>query len=227
MFNPADGDKTPKRNCLAISPPDPFLIKRSLYHCDKSFMVAELLPMFQEHKSATTTSYGVALVSGQEFEAFKLAITAPGTFEGQFVKAGKSQSTVQTKKQKKGGQSAQRFGRIRQEKRGVWVQKLLESLNEAFLDKDGRPSIKGLVLAGPSTLKQELLAATAGCHSSLLALLGPAVHLFATGSIDSAPLQKKALATVHAQMPMFFASAQCKYSLLSCFLFGCVLIFTR
>lgn len=208
MFNPADGDNTPKQNCLAITPPDPFLLKRSLYHCDKHFMVADLLPMFQEHKSATSISYGVALVSGQEFEAFKLAITSPGSFEGQFVKAGKSQSTVQTKKQKKGGQSAQRFGRIRQEKRGVWVQKLIESLNEAYLDKDGRPTIKGLVLAGPSTLKQELLAANVGSHSSLLSLLGSAVHLFATPSIDSVALQKKALAAVHANMPTFFASAQ-------------------
>jgi hypothetical protein len=150
----------------------------------------------------------VALVSGQEFEPFKLIVTSPGSFQGQFVKAGKGHSTIQTKKQKKGGQSAQRFGRIRQEKRGVWVQKIIESLDDAYLDKDGRPTIKGLVLAGPSTLKQELMACVAGCHSGLLPLLGSAVHLFPTSSIDSVVLQKKALANVQEQMPAFFASAQ-------------------
>lgn len=208
MFNPADGDTLPKQNCLRILPPSPFVIKKSLYHCDKQFVVRDLLPMFQELKSATTTSYGVALVSGQEFEPYKLTVTSPGSFDGQFVKAGKGQSTTQTKKQKKGGQSAQRFGRIRQEKRGVWIQKIIEWLDVAYLDKDGRPSIKGLVLAGPSTLKQELMACVVGCHSGLLPLLGSSVHVFPTSSIDSVALQAKALENVYEQMSNFFGSAQ-------------------
>lgn len=208
MFNPADHDTLPKQNCLCVLPPLPFVIKRSLYHCDKQFVVTDLLPMFQEHKSTSAISYGVALVSGQEFDPFKLTPSTPGSFDGQFVRAGKSHSTIQTKKQKKGGQSAQRYGRIRQEKRGVWVQKVIDSLDAAYLDKDGRPTIKGLVLAGPSTLKQELLACVAGCHSGLLPLLGSAVHLFPTSSIDTPALQTKALASVHEHMPTFFASAQ-------------------
>ncbi len=212
MFSPCDNaaeTKSAKDNCIVVFPPHPLIIQKSLYRCAKQFVLGELLPLFHEHKSVDTVSYGVALISGQDFQPYIYGIIEPGSFCGQYTKAGKSLETVQTKKQKKGGQSAQRFGRIHDEKRNVWIQKIVDALNKSYLDSDGRPIVKGLVLAGPSTLKQELLSYVSECNSGVIPLLGAhSVHLFAVGSVNSQTLQQKALQDIEVQLPFFFAPAQ-------------------
>ena len=51
------------------------------------------------------------------------------------------------KKHGRGGQSAQRFGRIREEKRQAYVTKCCEMIQMLFIT-DNRPNVKGLVFAG-------------------------------------------------------------------------------
>lgn len=59
------------------------------------------------------------------------------------------------KKHGRGGQSAQRFARLRMEKRHNYVRKCAEHAVQFFIDND-RPNINGLVLAGSADFKTEL-----------------------------------------------------------------------
>lgn len=59
------------------------------------------------------------------------------------------------KKHGRGGQSAQRFARLRMEKRHNYVRKCAEHAVQFFITND-RPNINGLVLAGSADFKTEL-----------------------------------------------------------------------
>ena len=59
------------------------------------------------------------------------------------------------KKHGRGGQSAPRFARIRQEKRHHYVRKVAELATQNFIEDD-KPTVKGLVLAGSANFKNDL-----------------------------------------------------------------------
>jgi peptide chain release factor subunit 1 len=59
------------------------------------------------------------------------------------------------KKHGRGGQSAQRFGRIREEKRGHYVRKIAELAVQFFITND-KCNVAGLILAGSADFKNEL-----------------------------------------------------------------------
>lgn len=59
------------------------------------------------------------------------------------------------KKHGRGGQSAMRFARIREEKRHNYVRKVAELASQHFLSDD-KPNVKGLVIAGSASLKMDL-----------------------------------------------------------------------
>jgi peptide chain release factor subunit 1 len=59
------------------------------------------------------------------------------------------------KKHGRGGQSANRFARLREEKRHNYVRKVAELAVQNFL-KDDKPTVKGLVLAGSANFKTVL-----------------------------------------------------------------------
>ena len=56
------------------------------------------------------------------------------------------------KKHGRGGQSAVRFARIREEKRHNYVRKVCELATQHFITND-LPNVKGLILAGSAALK--------------------------------------------------------------------------
>lgn len=56
------------------------------------------------------------------------------------------------KKHGRGGQSANRFARIREEKRGHYVTKVAEMAAQNFLTND-RPNVKGIIMAGSADFK--------------------------------------------------------------------------
>ena len=56
------------------------------------------------------------------------------------------------KKHGRGGQSANRFARIRQEKRGHYVTRVAELACANFITND-RPNVKGIVMAGSADFK--------------------------------------------------------------------------
>lgn len=55
----------------------------------------------------------------------------------------------------RGGQSAQRFGRIREEKRHNFLRKVAETAVKVFIEND-KINISGLILAGSAQFKVEL-----------------------------------------------------------------------
>lgn len=59
------------------------------------------------------------------------------------------------KKHGRGGQSAPRFARIREEKRHNYVRKVAELTTQHFISDD-KPNVKGLVLAGSANFKNDL-----------------------------------------------------------------------
>lgn len=65
--------------------------------------------------------------------------------------------TVQLpKKHGRGGQSAMRFARLREEKRHAYVKKVAEQASVHFIGEDNKPNVKGLVLAGSADFKTVL-----------------------------------------------------------------------
>jgi len=64
------------------------------------------------------------------------------------------------KKHRRGGQSSARFGRIRVEKRQIYVTKVADMAGKLFIGANNKPSITGLVLAGSADFKNELSGAT-------------------------------------------------------------------
>jgi len=59
------------------------------------------------------------------------------------------------KKHGRGGQSANRFARIRTERRHNYVRKVAEAATACFITND-RPNVKGLILAGSAEFKNDL-----------------------------------------------------------------------
>jgi peptide chain release factor subunit 1 len=59
------------------------------------------------------------------------------------------------KKHGRGGQSAPRFARIREEKRHHYVRKVAELTTQHFITDD-MPNVKGIVLAGSANFKNDL-----------------------------------------------------------------------
>jgi len=59
---------------------------------------------------------------------------------------------------RRGGQSAPRFGRLRDEAEAAWVKQVAEALNDAFVGDAGTVTVRGLVVGGKAAVKTLLVA---------------------------------------------------------------------
>lgn len=117
-------------------------INKTLYRCDNKFHVEDLVLSLMDDEK-----YGFIIVDGNGALFASLAGEQKNIL---------NKITVDLpKKQRKGGQSAQRFGRIRQEKRHNYLRKVLELATQVFITND-MPNVQGLILAGSSIFKYEL-----------------------------------------------------------------------
>lgn len=118
----------------------------SYYRCDNKFHLDNILEMYNDE-----TKFGIVVVTGEETKCYQL------------IKSGSHLSynliTKKTghlqKRQKKGGQSAQRIGRIRQEIEDAYVKEITQKIVECFVE-DGVATIPGIILAGPAHLKRSV-----------------------------------------------------------------------
>lgn len=112
------------------------------YRCDKVFHLDELIKLYEKHDY-----YAIVLVSGKIVELYihsnvntklirKIEMSLPN-------------------QHKTGGQSAQRFERIRNEKIGWFIKKIMECMINSFVDH-GQFKYKGLIVAGPGELKNTI-----------------------------------------------------------------------
>jgi len=142
-----------------VFPPQP--LKRPMYHCGKGFELEPLLAMLDDEQP----TFAVVVIDGQS----AVFATARGP-EGEAVKVLKTVTTHNRGRCRRGGQSALRFDRIRDQVEAAFVREVAEVSNALFPSDE----VAGVLLAGPANMK----------------------HLLAESSALAKPLQSKVVATV-------------------------------
>jgi len=129
-----------KITCIGF---EPFKTLKSFYYrCDNKFNVDPLKEML-----ICDNTYGFIIIDGSS--------CLFGTLSGNNKSVLKHVHVSLPKKHGRGGQSAQRFGRLREEKRHNYITIISEYATELFL-KENKPIISGLILAGSAELKDDL-----------------------------------------------------------------------
>lgn len=122
-----------------IEPPNPLNIR--LYRCDKEFVLEPLREML-----AVEEVYGLVVMDRREAT---LAV-----LEGKHVKILRKLTSGVPGKYKTGGQSAQRFERIREGMAKEFYRRIAEAMKEVYFDM---PKLKGLIIGGPIPTKEDFL----------------------------------------------------------------------
>ncbi|KTG10784.1 peptide chain release factor 1 [Haloprofundus marisrubri] len=122
------------------SPPEP--VQSFRYHCDSAFLTEPLEQMLSDKGL-----FGLVVLDRREANV--------GWLKGKRVEPVKSASSLVPGKQRKGGQSAQRFARLRLEAIDNFYQEVAEMANDLFVAK--RHDIDGVLVGGPSPTKDEFL----------------------------------------------------------------------
>jgi peptide chain release factor subunit 1 len=131
------GEKMVKMDMTPFKP-----INTSLYKCDSVFHTEEIKKLLEDNDR-----FGFIIMDGNG----SLFGTVQGNTRNVLLKF-----TVDLpKKHGRGGQSANRFARIRTERRHNYVRKVAESATACFITND-RPNVKGLILAGSAEFKNDL-----------------------------------------------------------------------
>ena len=141
-FDESLNDKKEKKYCIAIEPPK--VVSRKNYICDNRFDTSELEKMITDDKT-----FGFLVIDGNG------ALFA--TISGSKTTVLHKFTVELPKKHGKGGQSAQRFARLRLEKRQHYLRKVAEITKEKFIGTNNIPIINGLIIAGSAELKYDLI----------------------------------------------------------------------
>ncbi|WP_158058440.1 peptide chain release factor aRF-1 [Halorussus halophilus] len=134
------GGQTEMVTKVLDSPPEP--IQSFRYHCDSNFLTGPL-----EDMMADKGLYGLIVLDRREANV--------GWLKGKRIEPVKSASSLVPGKQRKGGQSAQRFARLRLEAIDNFYQEVAEMANDLFVAE--RENIDGVLVGGPSPTKDEFL----------------------------------------------------------------------
>jgi peptide chain release factor subunit 1 len=136
----AGGGQTDMVTKVLESPPDP--VQSFRYHCDSEFLTEPLEEMLLDKGL-----FGLIVLDRREANV--------GWLKGKRVEPVKSASSLVPGKQRKGGQSAQRFARLRLEAIDNFYQEVAGMANELFVAK--RHELDGILVGGPSPTKDEFL----------------------------------------------------------------------
>lgn len=112
------------------------------YICDNKFVTEPLFELLENDET-----FGFIIMDG--------AGCLFGTLQGNSRSILHQLQVQLPKKHGRGGQSAARFGRIREEKRHNYVRKIAELATQLFITDD-KANVKGLVLAGSANFKNDL-----------------------------------------------------------------------
>jgi len=123
----------------SMEPPMPINVRT--YRCDQNFQL-DILKEFLEHKE----SYGLIILDRKE--------ATVGLLKGTQIKTLVEMHSSVPGKFKAGGQSAQRFSRIREEATKEFLNRVNDAAQKEFL---GLKEMKGILLGGPGNLKNELM----------------------------------------------------------------------
>ncbi len=134
------GGQTEMVTKVLEDPPQP--IESFRYHCDSNFLTEPL-----EEMLADKGLYGLIVLDRREANV--------GWLRGKRVEPVKSTTSLVPGKQRKGGQSAQRFARLRLEAIDNFYQEVAGMANELFVPQ--RHELDGVLVGGPSPTKDEFL----------------------------------------------------------------------
>ncbi|TYT62786.1 peptide chain release factor aRF-1 [Natrialba swarupiae] len=134
------GGRTEMVTNVLESPPQP--IESFRYHCDSDFLTEPL-----EEMLADKGLYGLVVLDRREANV--------GWLKGKRIEPVKSASSLVPGKQRKGGQSAQRFARLRLEAIDNFYQEVAGMANDLFVPR--RHELDGILVGGPSPTKDEFL----------------------------------------------------------------------
>ncbi|MGM0592567.1 MAG: peptide chain release factor aRF-1 [Halobacteriota archaeon] len=134
------GGQTEMVTKVLESPPQP--VESFRYHCDSDFLTEPLAEMLTD-----SGLYGLVVLDRREANV--------GWLKGKRIEAVKSASSLVPGKQRKGGQSAQRFARLRLEAIDNFYQEVAGMANDLFVPK--RHDLQGVLVGGPSPTKDEFL----------------------------------------------------------------------
>ncbi|KAI3655912.1 hypothetical protein MP638_005775 [Amoeboaphelidium occidentale] len=117
-------------------------INTSLYLCDNKFHTEALAQLLE-----SDSKFGFIIMDGNG--------ALFGTVSGNTREVLTKYEVDLPKKHGRGGQSAMRFSRLRDEKRRNYVRKVAETATQCFITND-MPNVTGLILAGSADFKTEL-----------------------------------------------------------------------
>jgi peptide chain release factor subunit 1 len=125
---------------------EPYIpLQNALYYCGSGFKTE----MLREQISVNSTRYGFIVIDGN--------ISSFHVLDGTSKKMIFKYEVDLPKKHGRGGQSQNRFARLRTEKRDWYTSKVQEFACQHFIDTNTtRPNIDGLIIAGSADLKFEL-----------------------------------------------------------------------
>ena len=132
------GDKT-NIETIIIEPPGKTV--SYIYHCDSSFFLEPLEGMIEEHET-----YGLIVLDKRE--------ATIGILKGKMVETMKHLTSSVPGKIRKGGQSAQRFQRLREIATEDFYKRIGEHTTQILIQVEG---LKGIMIGGPSPTKEDFL----------------------------------------------------------------------
>jgi len=130
-------DNKEKKLTIDFEPFKP--INTSMYLCDSKFHTQALAELLEDDDK-----FGFLIMDGNG--------SLFGTVQGNHREILHKFSVDLPKKHGRGGQSALRFARIREEKRHNYVRKVCELCSQHFITDD-KPNVKGLIMAGSAQIK--------------------------------------------------------------------------
>jgi len=136
----SEGEGGEKMFKIDLEPYKP--INTSLYRCDSVFHTEELRKLLEDNDR-----FGFLIMDGNG--------SLFGTVQGNTRTVLNKFTVDLPKKHGRGGQSSNRFARIRTERRHNYLRKVAETMTATFITND-KPNIKGLILAGSADFKTDL-----------------------------------------------------------------------
>ena len=132
----------PNIELFSMEPPQP--IKANIYRCDSAFLLEPIERMLE-----ATDTYGIVVLDGRE--------ATIGMLNGTQFKMEKTLRSFAHQKVHKGGQSAARYDRAREESIDDYYKSVGDTINSMFIKYQFKP--KGLIVGGPGPTKDNFVKA--------------------------------------------------------------------
>jgi len=118
-----------------FEPPEPISIR--LYRCDQEFILDPLIKMLE-----AKYVYGLIVIDNSQ--------AAIGFLKGKTITCEKEMDSIVPGKFRKGGQSAKRFEKVRENLAKDWYKKIADEARNIFSNEN----VKGILIGGPGPVKE-------------------------------------------------------------------------